>query len=110
VPITGNPLGRTGRMLTVAVSAEMVYQLVGANLSSPQTNELNAGARAPTLQKWVNVTNLEAAGWIGFLIILDGSLWPLVGGGLALAGMMIKYRYAINAGVNSPAAPTEAYG
>jgi hypothetical protein len=97
-------------MLTVAVSAEMVYQLVGANLSSPQTNELNAGARAPTLQKWVNVTNLEAAGWIAFLIILDGSLWPLIGGGLALAGMMIKYRYAINAGVNKPAAPTEAYG
>jgi hypothetical protein len=97
-------------MLTVAVSAEMVYQLVGANLSSPQTNELNAGARAPTLQKWVTVTNLEAAGWIGFLIILDGSLWPLIGGGLALAGMMVKYRYAINAGVNSPAPATEAYG
>jgi hypothetical protein len=97
-------------MLSVAVSAEMVYQLVGANLSSPQTNELNAGARAPTLRKWVTVTNLEAAGWIAFLIILDGSLWPLIGGGLALAGMMVKYRYAINAGTSSPAPGTEVYG
>lgn len=103
-------LGGTGRMIVVAVSAEMVYQLVGSNMSSPQTAELNAGARAPTISKWVNLTNAEALGWIVFLSLLDGSLWPAVGGGLALAGMVIKYKHAITSGLQSNAPSTEAYG
>lgn len=102
-------LGGTGRMLTVAVSAEMVYQLVGSNMSSPQTAELNAAARAPTISKWVNLTNLEAVGWIVFLSVLDGSLWPAFGGGLALAGMYFKYKHAIAAGLSKTEQPTESY-
>lgn len=102
-------LGGTGRMLTVAVSAEMVYQLVGSNMSSPQTAELNAAARAPTISKWVNLTNLEAVGWIVFLSVLDGSLWPAFGGGLALAGMYFKYKHAIAAGLSQSKQPTESY-
>jgi hypothetical protein len=102
--------GRGVRMITVAVAAEMVYQLVGSNMSSPQTAELNAGARAPTIQKWVNLTNLEAVGWIMFLCALDGSLWPLLGGGLALGGMVLKYRYAINSGLQNGEPGTESYG
>lgn len=97
------------RMLTVAVSAEMVYQLVGSNMSSPQTAELNAAARAPTISKWVNLTNLEAAAWIVFLCLLDGSLWPLLGGGLALGGMVLKYSYAIRSGLANGAPATEQY-
>lgn len=102
-------LGGTGRMLTVAVSAELVYQLVGCNMSSPQTAELNAAARAPTIQKWVNLTNAEAVAWIVFLSLLDGSLWPAVGAGLALAGMVLKYKYAISSGLSNPAPATENY-
>jgi hypothetical protein len=98
------------RMLTVAVAAEMVYQLVGSNMSSPQTAELNAAARAPTISFWVNLTNAEAAGWILFLCLLDSSLWPLLGGGLAAAGMWAKYRYAIRSGLKSAAPATEQYG
>jgi len=97
------------RMLTVAVAAEMVYQLVGSNMSSPQTAELNAGARAPTIQKWVNITNAEAVGWIAFLCVLDRSWWPALGGGLALAGMVAKYHYAIQSGLKSPGQSTEQY-
>lgn len=96
-------------MLTVAVSAEMVYQLVGANMSSPQTAELNAAARAPTIDKWVNLTNVEAVGWIVFLCVLDQSLWPALGGGLAAVGMYFKYRHAIRAGLNGGGPPTERY-
>ena len=96
-------------MLNVAVSAEMVYQLVGSNMSSPQTAELNAGARAPTIDKWVNITNAEAIGWIAFLSLLDRSLWPVLGGGLALGGMILKYKYAIQSGLASKAPPTEDY-
>ena len=96
-------------MLTVAVAAEMVYQLVGSNMSSPQTAELNAEARAPTISKWVNLTNWEAVAWIIFLCILDRSLWPLLGGALALGGMVLKYRYAIESGLKNGAPPTERY-
>jgi len=97
-------------MLAVAVSAELTWQLVGANLSSPQTAELNAAARAPTIGKWVNLTNLEAGAWIAFLSALDGSAWPLLGGGLALGGMFLKYRYAIRSGLDGGGQPTENYG
>lgn len=97
------------RMLTVAVAAEMVYQLIGSNMSSPQTAELNAAARAPTISKWVNLTNVEAFAWIVFLCILDKSYWPLLGGGIALAGMYLKYRYAINSGLSNNEPGTENY-
>ncbi len=97
------------RAVMVALAAEMVYQLTGSNMSSPQTAELNAGARAPTLKKWVMLTNYESAAWIIFLCILDMSLWPLVGGGLALGGMVWKYDYAIKCGLNSKEPPTESY-
>jgi hypothetical protein len=97
------------RMLTVAVAAEMVYQLVGSNMSSPQTAELNAAARAPTINKWVNLTNAEALAWIVFLCALDKSLWPALGGGIAGVGMWLKYRYAIQSGLKNAAPPTENY-
>jgi hypothetical protein len=105
---SGSVLTNT-RMLTVAVAAEMVYQLVGSNMSSPQTAELNAAARAPTISKWVNLTNAEAIAWIIFLCALDQSLWPLLGGGLAGVGMWLKYRYAIRSGLKSSAPGTETY-
>lgn len=96
-------------MLTVAVAAEMVYQLVGSNMSSPQTAELNAHARAPTITKWVNLTMAEAVVWILFLCVLDDSWWPAVGGFLALAGMWVKYRHAISSGLRSGRPATERY-
>lgn len=99
-----------GTMLKVAVSAELVYQLVGANMSSPQTAELNAHARAATISKWVNLTNAEAVGWTVLLCFLSHDLWPALGGGLALSGMVIKYRHAINSGLSSSAPGTENYG
>lgn len=97
------------RMLTVAVAAEMVFQLVGANMSSPQTAELNAHARAPTLAKWLHITNVDAVAWTLFFCFLDRSLWPALGGGLAALEMHYKYRYAIGAGLESKAPGTENY-
>lgn len=102
-PLTGT------RMLTVAVAAEMVYQLVGSNMSSPQTAELNAPARAGTIDKWVNLTMAEAAAWIVFLCYLDRSWWPAVGGVAAAVGMYLKYRHAIESGLQSGAPGTEDY-
>ena len=97
------------RMVTVAVSAELVWQLVSANLSSPQTAELNAAARAPTIGKWVNMSSAEAVAWLVFLCILDKSAWPALGGLLAGVSMWLKYRYAITSGLSNDAPATENY-
>lgn len=93
----------------MAITAEMIYQLNGCNMSSPQTAHLNAEARAPTISFWVMLTNWEAAAWTLFFWWLYGSPWALVGGGLAGSGMYGKYRYAITAGLKSKSAPTEDY-
>lgn len=95
--------------LKVAVAAEMVYQLVGSNMSSPQTAELNAPKRASTIDKWVNLTVVEAVAWIVFLAWLDHSWWWVVGGMLALSGMWVKYKYAITSGLRNGGPATESY-
>ena len=93
----------------VALTAEMVYQLTGSNMSSPQTAELNAQARAPTISKWVRITHWESIGWTIFFWWLYGSPWAIVGGGLAWTGMYGKYRYAISSGLKNSGPPTEDY-
>lgn len=103
----GNAKFRRGTI--VAITAEMIYQLTGSNMSSPQTAELNASARSPTIDKWVKITHWEALGWIAFFCWLYGSPWPIVGGGLAWSGMYGKYRYAIMSGLSSKEPGTEDY-
>lgn len=97
------------RGTTVAITAEMIYQLTGSNMSSPQTAELNAEARAPTIHKWVKITHWEAVLWTLFFWWLYGSAWAIVGGGLAWSGMYGKYRYAIISGLQSKEPGTEDY-
>lgn len=111
---SGNSMGSKSqakfrRGMTVVGSAEMIYQLTGSNMSSPQTAELNAGARAPTIGKWVTVTQWESVAWVAFLCWLFGNFWPIVGGGLAWSGMWAKYRHAIASGIKNPAPGTENY-
>lgn len=107
---TANDAGRKFRRgMIVATTAEMIYQLTGCNMSSPQTAEMNAAARAPTIDKWVKLTNLEATLWTLFFWWLYGSPWAIVGGGLAGSGMWGKYRYAIQSGLQSGAPATENY-
>lgn len=97
------------RGMIVAVTAEMIYQLTGSNMSSPQTAEMNAPARAGTINKWVQITNVEAIGWTVFFWWLYGSFWAVVGGALAWTGMYGKYRYAITNGLKEGGPATENY-
>ena len=108
--LKGTGGGKLARMLAVYAGAELEYQLTGANLSSPQTAELNAKARAATIGKWVAMTHGKSVFWIGLLSVLDGSGWPLLGGGLAAIDMHFSYRYAIRSGLASGAPGTERYG
>jgi hypothetical protein len=101
--------GKFGRMMAVYAGGELVYQLTGANLSSPQTAEMNARARAATIGKWVMATHAKSIFWIGLLALLDGTGWPVIGGGLAAVDMHFSYRYAIRSGLASGGPPTEHY-
>ncbi len=71
------------------VSAGIVYEIIAAACSSPQTTEINASTRADTLMKWVHIGLLQAA---GFVVV--AAWWDkrhrtaiIAGGGIAAALM-----------------------
>lgn len=92
------------------VAAGLVFEIIAAFCSSPQTAELNAKARSETLMKWV-VLGLGTS--VLFVYIASG---PLKGGrpaiyGGALAGAILgaAYAYANKSGLRSSAPGTESY-
>lgn len=91
------------------VSAGIVYEIIAAACSSPQTTEINAGKRADTLMKWVNLGMAQAAIFVALAVVFDKENWaPIVlGGGLAGAVMYAQYVHAKAAGLRSCAEGTE---
>lgn len=97
----------------IGISAAVVYDVISATNSSPQTTEINAKARAPTLMKWVNIGLAQGALFVAIMMIAEppGKKWrPMVGGGLAGLLLWCQYVHAKNAGLKSNGAPTEQYG
>jgi hypothetical protein len=94
--------------VTVAVYAALTYDIISATNSSPQTTEINAGARAETLMKWVKIGLIQAAGFALIGIMLDKKHWPpAVGSGIAMALLWGQYVHAKNAGLKSVLPGTE---
>lgn len=94
--------------VTFMVSAGLVYEIIAAACSSPQTAELNADKRAPTLMKWVKIGLLQA----GFFVLVSATVmhggWPAVlGGALAAVIMWASYQYAKQCGLRSSEPGTE---
>lgn len=93
------------------VSAGIVYEIIAAACSSPQTTEINAGARSATLMKWVNIGVGQAVLFVAIASWLDrkhaGPI--LAGGGLAAALMYGQYMHARAAGLASTEPGTENY-
>jgi hypothetical protein len=93
----------------VAVYAALTYDIISATNSSPQTTEINAATRAPTLMKWVRIGLWQAAlfAFLGFM--LDDQRWPpVLGAGLAGYLLYIQYVHAKNEGLKNPGIPTES--
>jgi hypothetical protein len=99
---------------TVLVSALLIYAATAAAVSSPQTAELNAHSRAPTLMKWVKLglgqgaVIVLVAAWVA----KQGGqkVWPvLTGAGLAAVMMWASYQHALTAGLASDQPGTESY-
>lgn len=96
--------------LTFMVSAGLVYEVVAAACSSPQTTEINAGKRSKTLMKWVHLGLGQAALFVAIAACLSKRPAPAIaGGGLAMGLMYAQYAHARKAGLASGEPGTEAY-
>ena len=94
--------------IKVAVYATLMYDIISATNSSPQTTEINASKRASTLMKWVHIGLVQGLLFVALGVYLDKERWPpLVGGGLAAALLYAQYRYALAAGTAAPGETTE---
>ena len=93
------------------VAAGIVYEIIAAACSSPQTMEINAAARAGTLMKWVNIGVAQAALFIVIAAWIDAKHRPaIIGGGLTAGVLMYgQYAHAKRAGLASGGPPTEQY-
>ena len=102
-------LGSNSKGLAFLVSAGVVYEIMAAACSSPQTTELNAGARADTLMKWVNIGIAQSVLFVGIAVIYDtkqaGAI--LTGAALAMALQYGLYLYAKQSGLASDEPGTE---
>ena len=94
------------------VAAGIVYEIIAAACSSPQTTEINAGARADTLMKWVHLGVGQAALFIAIAAGLDRKhRAAILGGGITAAGLMyLQYDHAKRSGLRNAGPPTETYG
>jgi hypothetical protein len=96
--------------VTFMVAAGLVYEIIAAACSSPQTTEINAGVRSKTLMKWVFVGLAQAALFILIAATkLHGGAPAVYGGVLAGALMYGSYFYANRSGLRNGGTPTETY-
>lgn len=91
------------------VSAGIVYEIIAAACSSPQTTEINASSRADTLMKWVHLGIVQAFIFVLIAAALDRKHAPhiLTGGLLAMGLMYGQYVHAKAAGLRSDLPGTE---
>jgi hypothetical protein len=94
------------------VSAGIVYEIIAAACSSPQTTEINAHSRADTLMKWVHLGVGQAAVFVAIAAALDKRHRAAIlsGGTLAMALMYGQYVHAKQAGLRSAMPGTEGQG
>lgn len=103
-------IGNKSNGTAFLVSAGIVFEIIAAACSSPQTTEINASSRADTLMKWVNVGVGMAAVFVAIASIIDEPHRReiLAGGGLAALLMYVSYVHAKQAGLSSNQPGTES--
>jgi hypothetical protein len=103
------PLAEKSSGVPFLVAAGIVYEIIAAACSSPQTAEINAEKRAETLMKWVYIGLAESLLFIVIAAWVDpGHAYPIVAGGALAAGIMyFSYVHAKSAGLANCGEPTE---
>lgn len=101
--------GNEGNGIAFLVSAGIVYEIIAAACSSPQTAEINAHSRADTLMKWVHLGIVQSVLFVSAAAYFDrkNRTAILAGGGVAAALMYGQYWHALESGLNSAAPGTE---
>ncbi len=91
------------------VGAGLVYEIIAAACSSPQTAEINADKRSDTLMKWVYVGMGQSVFFVSVAAYIDPAhAKPIVAGGVIAAAMMwLSYQHANASGLANPGAGTE---
>jgi hypothetical protein len=104
-------LGDGSAGIAFLVSAGVMYEIIAAACSSPQTTELNASKRAGTLMKWVNLGVGQ-----GVLFVMLAAVWDrknrkpiLLGGALAALLLYGQYEHAKRSGLANGGPGTEQY-
>lgn len=94
------------------VAAGSMAEFIAKACSSPQTTELNADKRAPTLMKWVHLGAAEGVLMVGIAYWLSPEVGHafVLGAGLELAITYAEYVHAKSAGLASGGPPTESSG
>jgi hypothetical protein len=91
------------------VAAGLVFEVIAAACSSPQTTEINASSRADTLMKWVVIGMVMSAVFVLIAAAMSRNKWPaLLGGGLAGGMMWTAYAHAKSCGLRSNQPGTES--
>lgn len=98
-----------GNGVAFLVSAGIVYEIIAAACSSPQTTEINAASRADTLMKWVHLGLVQSALFVAAAAYIDRKRAPAyISGGVAAAVIMYaSYVHAKQAGLASKEPGTE---
>jgi len=101
--LEGGARGSNG--IAFLVAGGLVYEIIAFSCSSPQTTELNADKRAPTLMKWVHLGQALAAVTITIAAIVDPvhRTAIVVGGLFAMASSEAFYLHARAAGLQGAA-------
>lgn len=104
-------LAKSGDGVAFLVSAGVMYEIIAAACSSPQTTELNAPARADTLMKWVHLGVLQGVLFVGLAAYWDRKHAKpiLTGGALAAVLLYVQYAHAKKSGLANGGEPTEVY-
>lgn len=100
-----------GNGIAFLVSAGIVFEIIAYCCSSPQTMEINAVKRAPTLMKYVHIGQAQSLGFIGIAAWMDPKHRSaiLAGGGTAMVISEVLYMYSKQAGLSNPGPTTEDY-
>jgi hypothetical protein len=109
MPIASAAETDAGGGVAFLVSAGIVYEIIAAACSSPQTTQINAKTRAPTLMKWVHIGLVQAALFVGAAAYFDRRhRTEILAGGIAAGVLMYgQYLHAKQAGLSENAPGTE---
>lgn len=101
----------TGDGIAFLVSYGIVAEIIAKACSSPQTAELNADKRAPTLMKWVWIGVVESVAAIMVAAWIDKKhrMFIIWGGLAAIVITLSEYQYAKSCGLRNGGPATELY-